>query len=84
MTVQDRTVAAMNVGRDTAHCERESLLERKWRLRHYIRSTRFALTERDVEYDYLMGHHRYAVGARARENTARGYGRVVTDDRSQT
>ncbi len=39
---------------------RETLSERIARLSPYIDSTRFALTERDVEYDWNSGNHTYA------------------------
>lgn len=45
---------------------RETLAERIHRLRHYIESTRYALTEDDVRWDYETGRNRYS-----RERTPR-------------
>lgn len=39
---------------------RETLADRIARLRPYINSTRFALTEDDVRHDYETGRHKYA------------------------
>jgi hypothetical protein len=38
----------------------ETLTQRIERLRPYIESTRYALTEDDVRHDYETGKHRYA------------------------